>query len=163
MILTELESPPETIDVLSDSAGPVMALLRKQASLFARLEGFAQRQRAMVVQEDTRPLLGLLAERQKISLELALVSRGLEPARANWTSLRESLPATQRVEADGLLSEMQGSLSRIIESDEQDARVLGVRTQMVRESLHASQAKGAAAGAYRGSFALAGGRLDEAL
>jgi hypothetical protein len=163
VILTELESPPEAIDTSQHSAEPVVALLRTQASLFSRLEGFAQRQRAMVVQEDTRPLLALLAERQKLSLELALVSRNLQPVRANWASLRESLPPFERDEVDGLLSDMQKALSRIIESDEQDARVLGVRKQMVRETLHASQTKGAAAGAYRARFAVAGGRLDEAL
>jgi hypothetical protein len=168
VVMTELVREDMHKESLADCsaanfAGEVVALLRKQASLFFRLEGFAQRQRAMVVQEDTRPLLGLLAERQKISLELALVSRDLAPVRANWTSIRESLAATERNEADGLLSEMQESLSRIIEGDEQDARVLGVRKQIVRESLQDSQAKGVAAGAYRGSFVLAGGRLDEAL
>jgi hypothetical protein len=117
----------------------------------------------LVVQEDTRPLLALLAERQKLSLELAQVSRQLAPVRENWPSFRESLTAVERNEAAGLLEEIRESLSRVIESDEQDARSLGVRKQMVRQSLQASQAKGAAVGAYRSSLAPSGRRLDEAL
>src|SRR5262245_28431709 len=124
-MITELGSLQTLNEEPRGDAGEVVALLRKQASLFSQLEGFAQRQRAMVVQEDTRPLLALLADRQKLSLELALVSRDLAPVRANWKSLRESFAATERNEADGLLSQIQQSLSRIIEGDEQDARVLG--------------------------------------
>jgi hypothetical protein len=150
-------------DATTGHASEVIPLMRKQASLFTRLEGFALRQRMLVVQEDTRPLLALLAERQKLSLELAQVSRRLAPVRENWNSFRDSLSVTERKEAACLLDEMRESLSRVIESDEQDARSLGMRKQIVRQSLQASQAKGVAVGAYQTNRALSGRRLDEAL
>ena len=162
-MITELEIVGMTAENPLDCSVEVVGLLRKQASLFSRLEGFARRQRILVVQEDTRPLLALLAERQKLSLELARVSQRLAPVRENWNSFRKSLTVVERDEAAGLLDEIRESLSRVIESDEQDARSLGVRKQMVRQSLQASQAKGAAVGAYRANLAPSGRRLDEAL
>ena len=48
----------------------------------------------------------------------------------------------ERDEATGLLNAMRESLSRVIESDEQDARSLGVRKQMVRESLQGARPLG---------------------
>ncbi len=163
MVTTELERVDMQENAPSNGASEVVSMLRKQASLFSRLEGFARRQRMLVVQEDTRPLLALLAERQKLSLELARVSQQLAPVRENWNSYRESLSVAERGEAAGLLDEIRDSLSRVIQSDEEDARSLGVRKQMVRQSLQASQIKGAAVGAYRASLAPSGRRLDEAL
>lgn len=139
----------------------VVCLLRRQAGLFAQLEGFARRQRMLVVQEDTRPLLALLAERQKLSIELSDVSQRLAPVRASWGSFREGLTANQRDEADDLLNKMQLSLSRVIESDEEDARALSVRKQMVRRDLQVSHTRGAAAGHYRAGAVASGRRLDE--
>lgn len=139
----------------------VVSLLRRQASLFLQLEGFARRQRMLVVQEDTRPLLALLAERQKLSIELAHVSQRLAPVRSSWSTYRNSLTANERDEADDLLRKMQTSLSRVIESDEEDARALSVRRQIVRRDLQVSHARGAAAEQYRTGAASSGRRLDE--
>lgn len=162
-MITELESASVTKENSLDCSAEVVGMLRRQASLFSRLEGFARRQRMLVVQEDTRPLLALLAERQKLSLELAQVSRQLAPVRENWNTFRESLTGTDREEAAGLLDAIRGCLARVIESDEQDARSLGVRKQMVRQSMQVSQTQGAAAGAYRAGAVSSGRRLDEAL
>lgn len=163
MVITELERGDVQASASSDHASDVVPLLRRQASLFSRLEKFAMRQRILVVQEDTRPLLALLADRQKLSLELTMVSQQLAPVRKHWDSVRESLTEEARGEAAGLLEDIRDSLSRIIESDERDARALGVRKEMVRESLRASHVQGAAAGAYRAGPGAAGARLDEAL
>jgi len=162
MVTTELEGVDLQQNTSSDGAEEVVPLLRKQALLFSRLEGFAQRQRMLVVQEDTRPLLALLAERQKLSLELARVSQELAPVRENWNSFRESLTVMERDEAAELLASIRESLSRVIESDEVDARRLGVRKQMVRQSMQNSQVKGVAAGAYQAARIPNGRRVDEA-
>ncbi|MFN0086947.1 MAG: hypothetical protein ACKVX9_16265 [Blastocatellia bacterium] len=152
----------EILPVDEPGAGEdVVVLLRRQANLFSQLEGFAKRQRMLVVQEDTKPLLALLAERQKLSIELAYVSERLRPVRTSWNSYRSCLTDIQRDEADDLVKRMQMSLSRVIESDEEDARALSVRKQMVRRELQTSQTRSAAAGMYQSTAAPAGRRLDE--
>jgi len=141
----------------------IVPLLRQQASMFAKLERFALQQRMLVEQEDTRPLLELLAQRQKLSSDLAQVSQRLAPVRQGWTVFRERLCAGDRDEADALLDQMRLSLSRVIESDEQDARSLAVRKQLVRRDLNNSRAMGAAACAYGTRPVPTGHRLDEEL
>ncbi len=160
VVLTELEGLCVT-ESPGSGAADVVPLLRMQASLFSRLEGFARRQRVLVLQEDTRPLLALLAERQRLSLELAQVSQRLAPVRKHWDSFRELLTVAEREEASALLEETRGSLSRVIESDEQDSRCLGVRKQMAKENLQTSQRKSTAVGAYRAPAMSSGRRLDE--
>lgn len=159
MVATELK--PAT-HAEGQEVADVVPLLRVQASLFSRLEGFARRQRTLVSHEDSRPLLALLAERQKLSLELARVSERLRPVRENWDCFRETLTESQREEAGELLKEIRGSLSRVIASDEEDARCLGVRKQMVQESLRNSQIKSATVGVYRNTASCSGRRFDEA-
>ena len=160
-MITELEGL-QSSDGAPSGAFEALGLLRKQATLFSRLEELGQRQRAMVVREDSRPMLRLLAERQGLSLELALLSRNLQPARANWTSLQESLPASERDEADALLGAVQQSLLRIMESDELHARVLEVPKPMARSRRSAPKGRSAVAGRCRGRSAHAGRRVDEA-
>jgi len=161
-MIAELENAgPATWGLPPEESGSVMDLLRHQATLYTRLEGFSQKQRMLVAEEDNKLLLALLADRQKLSLELAKLSRRLGPVRENWPKYRETMTADERREAAGLLDGMRSCLSRVLENDEQDARVLRVRKHMVRSALAESQSRGAAAGAYRAAAASSGRRLDE--
>jgi len=140
----------------------VMRLLREQASLYARLEHFALRQRRLVRDEDSGPLLSLLADRQRLSAELTQVARRLAPVRAEWPTYREGLSESQRAEAEGLLRDASTSLRRVIEGDEQDARLLAIRKQTVSQELRATHAVGGAISAYGAKATAAGSRrLDE--
>jgi len=70
-----------TATVAADGAEEVLGLLRQQAALYERLENFAQRQRFLVAEDDPSPLIALLADRQRLSAELAASPDGLrEPA-----------------------------------------------------------------------------------
>ena len=104
-----------------------------------------------------------MAERQKLVVELADVGRQLAPARREWATLRQNLCDADREEADGLLEQSRQCLSRILEGDEEDARCLSLRKQVIRRDLQNSRSAGAAVGAYRTGMALAGRRLDEQL
>ena len=132
--------------------------------MYTRLESFAAQQRSLVRTEDTTPLLSLLADRQRLSVELTRLARRLEPVRRRWAAFREGFTASQREEADGLVSDVTRRLRRVIESDEKDARVLSVRKQSVASSLQASHSVGQALSAYRLPAGAAAGsdRLDEA-
>ena len=70
----------------------ILGLLREQSALYARLESFAARQRSLVRADDTAPLLTLLADRQKLSVELTRLATRLAPVRRGWWS--ERLPAS---------------------------------------------------------------------
>ncbi len=72
------------------------------------------------------------------------------------------------MEADRLLSIIQGRLKRVIDGDEQDARVLSARKQAVAGALRESHTIGEAMAAYHvrpermRAPVQAGGELDEA-
>lgn len=143
---------PNDSNIMSDSpesAADLLTLLREQASLYMRLESFAARQRGLVLGEDPGPLLAMLAERGRLSQQLAEVGSRLAPIRKDWTSHRERLSSEQRVEAERLLHEAGVRLQRVIESDEQDVRVLSGRKQAVAESLSKTHVTSRAIHAYR--------------
>jgi len=147
----------------SEQPEEVLELLRAQATLYVRLEKFATNQRSLVRDEDAGPLLSLLADRQRLSTELTRVAGRLAPVRERWSAFRDRLSPAQRLEAEGLLQESSQRLRRVIESDEQDARLLGIRKQRVSQELRATHAVGEAILAYGPPrpMARAAQRLDE--
>lgn len=141
----------------------ILDLLREQAALYSRLETFARKQRSLVAQEDTGPLLALLADRQKLSTELQRLASRLEPVRRDWMRHHDRLAPAEQREADALLAEVRGRLQRVLESDEQDARVLAGRRQTIDGALKTTHAAGQVASVYRVSASRpAVEQLDEA-
>jgi len=141
------------------TAGEVLGLLREQASMYGRLETLATRQQLLVSVEDAGPLLALLADRQKLAEGLTGIASRLEPVRCGWRVYRERFSETERVEADRLWDDVRQRLRRIIERDEQDARVLSARRQSVRQALQTAHATGQALSAYRAP-SVGANRLD---
>ena len=84
-------SVDKTVDPV-ETPGDVLDLLREQLSLYTKLETCASRQRPLIASEDAGPLLSLLAERQKLSVELAGVGARLEPIRRDWEIHRQRFP-----------------------------------------------------------------------
>jgi len=107
----------------------ILGLLREQAALHARLESFATRQRSLVRMGDTVPLLSLLANRQRLVVDLTRLATRLASVRRSWPAFRERFSTSQRTEADDQISDVALRLRRVIKSDEKDARVLYVRKQ----------------------------------
>ena len=142
-----------------ETPGRVLDLLREQLSLYGKLETCASRQRPLIADEDAGPLLSLLAERQKVSVELADVAARLEPIRRSWEIHRRRFSSQERREADRLLTEIKGRLQRLVESDEEDTRLLSARKQAAAQALGATHSTGQALWAYRSS-AERPGRLD---
>lgn len=133
----------------AESIEQVLELLREQVSLYGRLESFAVRQRGLVSGEESGPLLAMLADRRKLSQQLADVGSRLAPVRQEWAALRARLSTEQQSEAEQLLREAGERLHRVIESDEQDVRILSARKQAVAMSLRKTHATGEAIQAYR--------------
>ncbi|MGD2107902.1 MAG: flagellar export chaperone FlgN [Phycisphaerae bacterium] len=139
-----------TVDGFDDPHA-IVKLLRVQASLYAKLESVATRQRTLVTEDDIGPLLSLLADRRKLSEKMAELGQTLQPIRANWPAFRETLAPDDRDEAERLLAETKERLKRMIEADEHDARVLSVRKQAVARTLRATHTTSQAVSAYRSS------------
>ena len=151
-------------EVVVEKPEEILGWLREQSALYARLESFAARQRSLVSADDIAPLLSLLADRQRLSVELTRLATRLAPVRRRWSAFRERFSASQRTEADGLKSDVTQRLRRVIESHEKDARILSVRKQGVSSSLEATHRVGQAISACRVPAGVVTGsyRLDEA-
>ena len=149
---------------VADRPEDVLGLLREQASLFARLETFADRQRVLVAEEDTRSLLAVLADRQKISAKLTQIAGTLAPVRRDWATYRGKLSEPQQAEADKLVENAARQLRGLIEGDERDARMLLVRKKMTGDAIRATHSSGHAVAAYHMRSGGSGNsrRLDEA-
>jgi len=154
----------ESADAMVEEAAPesVLGMLREQASLFSKLESFAARQKSLVAENDPGELLSVLADRQKVSIDLTELSARLAPVRREWSSFRRRLSAVQLREADGLVATAMDRLRRVLDGDEQDARLLSVRKQMVAGELRMTHSTARAVEAYGAPVRSFGAeRLDE--
>ncbi|MCP4249692.1 MAG: hypothetical protein GY778_21840 [bacterium] len=146
--------PPDT--------GEVMSLLRRQCALYRALKHLARRQRALITQEDSAPLLEVLGQRQKLTHDLVELNRHLAPYRDDWPVAREALDPGDRGEADRIVSEVSDLLKGIIEEDEHDARLLSARKSQTAAALQANQAERQTVSAYAAVAAgPAGARFDQ--
>ncbi len=108
-------------------AETLISLLRGQVGIYTRLEQLSGRQRDLIAAEDQQQLLTLLAERQKLVDELSALNQSLIPLREYWRANRQTVAASLRTEADQLLGRAGEILQRILDADEQDARILSAR------------------------------------
>jgi len=146
------------------SPAEIVSLFRDEAALYARLEACAVRQRPLIAEDDAGPLLTVLAERQRISAKLGVVGAKLAPVRRVWDTLRSRLAPVQRAEVEALARSTAACLRRVIERDDQDARMLSARRQWAARGMRQAHSAGAALSAYRTPSApgQGQGRLDEA-
>ncbi len=108
-------------------AEALISLLRRQVSIYTRLEQLSGRQRGLIAAEDQQQLLALLAERQKLVDELGVLNQGLIPLKKYWRANRKTVAPALRAEADQLVGRAGEILQRILGADEQDARILSAR------------------------------------
>ncbi len=126
----------------ADGTGTLLGLLDRQVDVYRRLESLAQRQRTLVVEADPRPLLELLADRQRLTDELTGLSDRLEPFRARWAAVRQALSRDERQNVDRLVAEAGERLGRIMLADQADAKLLAARKSRAASSvacLHSGQ------------------------
>jgi len=139
----------ETSDETFASPEEVLAMLRAEASLYGRLAAYASRQRSLITGDDLGTLLAVLGDRRKLSVELTKIGAKLAPVRQKWERYRERFTPSQRAEAERLVSDISERLRRVIDSDEEDGRLLSARKQTVGETLRETHSTGRALSAYR--------------
>jgi hypothetical protein len=140
-----------------------MGLLRRQCDLHRGLQRMAARQRRLVHEDDPGSLLSLLNDRRALTESLLEVGRQLAPVRENWPAVRESLAPADRAEADDIIAEIDRLLAQVIDSDEEDARLLSTRKAQVAGEMTSLRADRQAAAAYAATSRAAGSggaRLD---
>ena len=126
-------------------------LLGHQRTLFRRLSTLATRQRSLIVQDDARRLMELLAERQTLVDGLTGLSRRLAPYRENWTAMFASMDEGERREVSGLLEEANTALGTILRDDGRDCEALAAKRDEISQRLSERISVGAASGAYAAS------------
>ena len=140
-----------------------MDLLRRQRDLHRGLQRMATRQRRLVHEDDPGSLLSLLNDRRALTDSLLEVGRQLAPVRENWATVRESRAPADRTEADGIIAEVNRLLEQIIDSDDEDARLLSARKAQVAGKVTSVRTDRQAAAAYAATSRAGGSggvRLD---
>ncbi len=144
----------------TESPEAVLALLDEQATLLRRLEVLANRQRELIATDDTRPLISLLGDRRKVMTSLAGVGGRIESARSDWVAYRERFSPHDAERADQLLREIGDRMKKVIESDEEDARLLSLKRKQAVQGIDSAVASQTAVTAY-GAAEAQPSRVDE--
>lgn len=119
----------------------LVSLLEQQRRVYVKLRLLADRQGALVVNEDTQPLLGLLMERQRLVDSLVSLNERLAPYRASWTAIYAGMDELERRHVASLLEESNTALGTIINNDNRDTATLEARRQSMAAQLgHADTA-----------------------
>lgn len=145
MAMSSEEVAPDGVCPKGDA---IVSLIAQQATLYQRLKRLASRQRDFVRSEDPSRLLSLLAERRKMTDELAESAGRMAQVRAQWDELGAELSESQRDRTEKLLAEIRKTASEIIASDSQDMGLLEVRKRCVGNELNRLPARGAMLTAY---------------
>ena len=144
----------------ASSALHMHELLARQLALYTRLERLSAAQRDCIQREDTRPLLSLLTERQRLTAALTALSAELTPYRLRWDALKRELAPAPRAEIEGLLREVGVLLRRILDGDEADVRLLASRRDNTAGDLRGLHAAQRTLSAYAATAAASAGSLE---
>ncbi|MFQ5489580.1 MAG: hypothetical protein ACE5GE_02560 [Phycisphaerae bacterium] len=157
-----MKTTEQNVESAGGSARRVLDLLRRQRGLYRNLRRLADRQRHLIHEGDSSPLLSLLCDRQKLTESLLQVGRELAPHRERWSQTRGQLDPGYRLEAEEIIAEVNGLLGEIIKLDEEDARLLSSRRTQTAGMLRTHRNTQRAVSAYA---ATAGGsgpdRIDQ--
>jgi hypothetical protein len=126
----------------------LIELLEQQQGLYGRLRVLADRQKVLVIQDDSAPLMALLAERQRLVDELLLLNTRLAPYRDEWTAIYAGLEPPQRRRVASLLEGANTALSSILQSDSRDTGTLTARRRDMTRRLDVIDTGAKASAAY---------------
>jgi hypothetical protein len=130
-------------------ATEIIGLLSRQLSLYDQLTSLADKQRQLVSAEDTRPLLKVLAQRQRLTIELEALNARMAPLRDTWPTIRDALDAQDRTLADDLISKVNTRLKTLLDGDAADVEMLQLRKQRVGTELGTVRNRRKAVAAYQ--------------
>ena len=135
----------------TDRMQEMLGLLGRQVRLYDQLQNLADKQRALIVNENTQPLLNILSQRQKLTQELTQLGKDMAPFREHWSEVRQNLREDERKLAEDLILKANDRLKTLLASDEQDAQMLKIRKQRVGTQIGSTTFNRKAMSAYRSS------------
>ncbi len=123
-------TPPPT-----QGAGPLLALLQEQRSVYLNLGALSQRQSDLIASGDTNGLLELLVQRQQVIERLAEINVRFEPYKRSWADFWEPLDGPTRARLQGLIREVQTLVDQIMAQDDKDYAALAqCRDQVAQDA-----------------------------
>lgn len=138
----------QPVGIHCQSEPDVLALLRRQSTLFDALGTLSRTQRGAIEEGPADAVISLLARRQQVVEQLTALAEELEPYRACWQDTRDGLDPNQCAEADRLLDRSEQSLRAILECDDQDRTLLMEARQKAGDELSRIHRSGRALDAY---------------
>ncbi len=140
---------------------PVITALAQEAECYRRLAKLAQVQHEHIQQCRTDDLLEVLAHRQGVLNEIALLERTIAPVRAQWTPFLQSLDHAQRNSAELMLGQIRALLEQITSADFNDTMVLQQRKINLGRQIGAATAARQVNRSYAAAaYSRTGSRMD---
>jgi hypothetical protein len=111
--------------VQASLSGPALVrLLTSQRDVYQQLAELACQQSQFVIAGQAEELMTVLAARGKLIDELSALDRELRPHKPHWETMMAQVTGEERATIDGLMSEVETLLARILAQDEADKAVL---------------------------------------
>ena len=104
--------------------GALVRALSGQKALYVQILALAQQQSQYVATGETESLMTVLGARARLIEQVTPLDKELQPYKGRWQEVLDGLPAKDREVVGGLLKEVQGLLSQILEQDEKDKESL---------------------------------------
>ncbi|NOT02030.1 MAG: hypothetical protein HOP29_15560 [Phycisphaerales bacterium] len=133
----------------SDEGAELVGQLEAQREVCVRLRQMAHAQRRLVTLEDPARLMALLADRQRLTDELRMVSDRVGNTTERLDAARERMTKEAVARAEELQSDVRLIVQEIMMADENDARLLTARKQQMKAAISNAANGQAALSAYR--------------
>ena len=94
-------------------------------------------------------MLKLLAQRQRLTIELEALNARMEPLRNMWPEVRDGLEPQDRAMAEDLITKVNTRLKGLLDGDAADVELLQLRKQRVGTELGTVRNRRKAVAAYQ--------------
>ena len=122
--------------------------LEAERDIYARVLELARKQRELAEGGKAGELLGVLAEKGKLTEEAARVAEASRGLKAEWSARARELGAEERARGQGLLDEITRILGEVLAEEDACQKILGGRRDGTMEEMLRVQKGRRAARAY---------------
>jgi hypothetical protein len=113
--------------MVKEMKDPVLTALVRQVECYRNLAKLAEAQHEYVQNSRTADLLLVLSRRQELLDQIADLEQCIGPQKRRWTEYLGQLSATERTEAEAMMSQTRVLLEEITAADKNDTLVLQQR------------------------------------
>ncbi|MBX3351944.1 MAG: flagellar export chaperone FlgN [Phycisphaeraceae bacterium] len=129
-------------------ASRLAALLGEHERLYIALNDLSERQSALIDEDDTDVLLGVLAERQRIVDRLLDAGEELRPLQGQWDGILGGVDHDTRERLREQVASIQDIAARVNERDDRDRTRLAARRKSLSEEIAGVNKSRGAVNAY---------------